>query len=70
MHLVLQLDFVICKCHMGGSSFEGMKGSGRIVEAWHYESSGKAIGEGVASVAVDSPKPYLRILAGMPGTKT
>ena len=24
-------------------------------EAWHYESQGKAIGEGAASVAVDNP---------------
>ena len=38
-----------------GTGFEGMKGSQRETEAWHCERPRKAIGEGAASVAVDSP---------------
>ena len=33
-----------------------MEGSWRTAEAWHYESQGKAIGEGAASVAIDGPE--------------
>jgi hypothetical protein len=43
----------MCKSNPGGTGFEGMKGSWRAAEAQHCETSGKAIGEGVASVAVD-----------------
>jgi hypothetical protein len=44
----------MCKNHIGGTGFKGMKGSWRATEAWHCNRPGKAIGEGVASVAVDS----------------
>ena len=43
----------MCK-YPGGTGFEGMKGSWRAAEAWHYERLGKSIGEGTASVAVGS----------------
>ena len=40
---------------MSKSDSESMKWSRGAAEAWHYERPGKAIGEVVASVAVDSP---------------
>jgi hypothetical protein len=52
---VLQLDLVMCKNHPGGTGFEGMKGSWEEAEAGHCERPWKAIGEGAASAAVDSP---------------
>ena len=52
---MLRLDLVKCKSHPGGTGFEGMKGSCRAAEAWHCERPWKAIGEGAASVAIDSP---------------
>ena len=52
---MLKMNFVMCKNHPGGTGFEGMKKSWRAAEAWHYERPCKAIGEGTASVAVDSP---------------
>jgi hypothetical protein len=51
---VLWLDLVIFKSHPGGTGFEGMKGSCRKAEARHCERPWKAIGEGAASVAIDS----------------
>ena len=45
----------MCKSHPGGTGFEGMKGSRKAAEARHRERSGKAIGEGAASVAIDGP---------------
>ena len=53
--LLHQRDLIICKGHPGGIGFEGMKGSCRAAEAWHCERPWKAIGEGAASVAIDSP---------------
>ena len=32
-----QLDLVNCKSHLLGTGFEGMKGSWRAAEAWHWE---------------------------------
>ena len=52
---MLQLDAAMYKNHPNGTGFEGMKGSWRAAEAWHYERLGKSIGEGTASVAVDGP---------------
>jgi hypothetical protein len=45
----------MCKSHPGGTGFEGMKGLCRAAEARHCERPRKAIGEGVASVAIDGP---------------
>ena len=45
----------MCKGHQGGTGFEGMKGSCRTAEARHCERPWKAIGEGAASVAINSP---------------
>ena len=45
----------MCKNHLGGTSFEGMKESWRAAEAWHCERPWKAIGESTASAAVDGP---------------
>jgi hypothetical protein len=45
----------MCKGHPGGTGFEGMKGSQRAAEAQYCETPWKAIGEGAASVAIDSP---------------
>jgi hypothetical protein len=53
--LLLQWDLVMCKGHPGGTSFEGMKGSRRAAKSQHCERPWKAIGEGTASVAIDSP---------------
>jgi hypothetical protein len=53
---LLQRDLIMCKSHPGGTGFEGMKGSYRAAEAWYCERPGKAIGEGAASVAIDSPE--------------
>ena len=53
---MLQLDLVMCKSHLGGTGFEGMKGSWRAAEAWNCERPGKAIGEGAASAVVDGPE--------------
>jgi hypothetical protein len=36
---MLQLDLLMCKNHLGGTGFEGMKGSWRASEAWHCEES-------------------------------
>ena len=47
---------VMCKGHLGGTGYEGMKGSWRAAEAWHCEYPGEAIDEGTASVAVDGPR--------------
>jgi hypothetical protein len=52
---VLRLDLVMCKRNPYGSGFEGMKESRRAAEAWHCERPWKTIGEGAASVAIDSP---------------
>ena len=52
---MLQRDLIMCKGHPGGTGFEGMKGSHRAAEARHCERPWKAIGEGAASVAIDSP---------------
>ena len=53
LSLMLQLDFLMCKVHLGGSGFVGMKGSWRAAKAWNFERPGKAIGVGAASVAVE-----------------
>jgi hypothetical protein len=45
----------MCKSHQGGIGSEGMMESCRAAEAWHCERPWKAIGEGVASVAIDGP---------------
>ena len=45
----------MCKCHIDGTGFEGMKGSYRAAEAWHCERLRKAIGEVTISVALDGP---------------
>jgi hypothetical protein len=45
----------MCKSYSGGTGFEGMKGSHRAAEALHCARPWKAIGEGAASVAIDSP---------------
>jgi hypothetical protein len=45
----------MCKCHPGGTGFEGMKGSCRAAEAQHCERPWKAISEGTTSVAIDGP---------------
>ena len=45
----------MCKNHLGSTGFEGMKESCRAAEAQHYEKPWKAIGEGAASVAINSP---------------
>ena len=45
----------MCTNHPGGTGFEGMKGSWRAAQVWPCERPGKAIGEGIASVAVDGP---------------
>jgi hypothetical protein len=50
----MQLDLVMCKPHPGGTDFEGMIGLRRAAKAWHCERPWKAIGEGAASVEVDS----------------
>ena len=52
---MLQLNLVMCKNHPGGTGFEGMKGSWRAAQVWPCERPGKAIGEGIASFAVDGP---------------
>jgi hypothetical protein len=52
---MLWLDLVMCKSYPGGTGFEGMKGSLGGAEAQHSERPWKAIGEGAASVAIDSP---------------
>ena len=51
---MLQLYLVMFKNQPGGTGFEGIKGSWRTAEAWHYERLWKAIGESAASVVVDS----------------
>ena len=43
------------KSHPGGIGFEGMKGSRRAAKSQHCERPWKAIGEGVASVAIEGP---------------
>ena len=53
---MLHLDLVMCKSHPGGNGFEGRKGSWRAAEAWHCERSGKATGEGAASIAAEGPR--------------
>lgn len=53
--LLLQQDLVMCKGHPGGTGFESMKGSHKAAEPWHCKRPWKAIGEGAASVEVDSP---------------
>ena len=45
----------MCKNYLGGTGFEGMKRSRKAAEAQHCERPRKAIGEGVASVAIDGP---------------
>ena len=45
----------MCKNHPSGTGFEGMKGLCGAAEARHCERPRKAIGEGVASVAIDGP---------------
>ena len=45
----------MCKNHLGGTGFEGMKGSMKAAEAWYCERPKKAISESSASVAVDRP---------------
>ena len=47
--LCWQPDLEMCKSHPGDISFEGMKGSWRAAEAFHWERSGEAIGESAAS---------------------
>ena len=53
--LLQQRDLVMCKGHPGGTGFDGMKGSRKAAEARHCERPWKAIGEGIASVAIDGP---------------
>jgi hypothetical protein len=53
--VLLQRDLVMCKGQPGGTGFEGMKGSQRAAEAQHCERPWKAIGEGAASISIDSP---------------
>ena len=50
-----QLDLVGFKNHQGGTCFEDMNRTWKAAEDLHCERPGKAIGEGTASVAVDSP---------------
>jgi hypothetical protein len=52
---MLQLYLVMCKSYPGRTGFEGMKGTWRTAEAWYCERPWKAIGEGAAPVAVESP---------------
>ena len=42
----------MCKRHLGGTGFEGLKGSWRATEAWHCERPGQATDEGAASIAL------------------
>jgi hypothetical protein len=51
---MLQLNLIMYKNHPDGIGFEGVKGSWKAVEVWHWEKPGKAISEGVASISVDS----------------
>jgi hypothetical protein len=55
LYFVLQLNLVMCKNHPDGTGFEGIKGSWRAAEAWHCERPQRTIGEGAASITVDSP---------------
>jgi hypothetical protein len=52
---LLQWYLVMCKGHPGGTGFEGVKGSHTAAEAQHCDRQWKAIGEGAASIAIDSP---------------
>jgi hypothetical protein len=52
----------MCKNHPTGTDFEGMKGSWKAAEAWHYERPVKAFDEGAASVAVDGPGLHVKKL--------
>lgn len=45
----------MCKSHLGGTGYEGTKGSWRGAEAWHFERPRETIDEGTASVSVDDP---------------
>ena len=45
------------KSHSSGTGFEGMVEPWRTAEAQHCERPGKAIGEGVALVAIERPRP-------------
>lgn len=42
----------MCKSHLGGTSFEGMKSPWRAAEALHHENPGKATGNSAAIVKV------------------
>jgi hypothetical protein len=53
--LLLERNLVMCKRHQGGTGFEGMKRYHRAAKARHCERPWKAIGEGAASVVIDSP---------------
>jgi hypothetical protein len=46
----------MCKSHVDGTGFGGMKGSWTAAGAWHCERPGKAIDEGTASTAVEDPE--------------
>ena len=52
---MLQLDLVICKNCLGGTGFQGMKGSMRAAEAWNSEDLGRATDKAVASATADGP---------------
>jgi hypothetical protein len=43
----------MCKSRQGG--FEGIKGSQRAAETWHFKRPWKTIDESAASVAVEDP---------------
>jgi hypothetical protein len=45
----------MCTNYPGATGFEGMKGSRRAAEAWHWDRLGNDIGESAASVAIKGP---------------
>lgn len=48
-----QLNLVLSKSLAGGTSCEPIRGSWRTADAWHFQRSGEAIGECIASVTVE-----------------
>lgn len=55
LYLVLAAILVTCNRFLGVTSLEVMKGLWRADEAWHCESPGEGVGEGVALVAEETP---------------
>jgi len=49
--LCWQSNLVMCKSLLGGTAFEGLKGSCGEAETWHHKGSpGKAISESIAQL--------------------